>query len=245
MGTSKPRGYNVMRTLAGSWSLVCRAAARHVSDGGKRTCNLQAGGWASTSAWTSRHAPAANVGSGRVKRHFTRPRLSPSASGNTFARLTHVDSETGSPAMVDISSKPATARAATAIGHVLLPQRTRELLLENAARTKKGDVLGVAQIAGIAAAKKTSDLVPLCHPLAITHVSVDLEVARDEPPRIDVRASVRTDGKTGVEMEALCAVSVAALTVYDMCKAAGQEGLEITGIKVVEKAGGVSGNWKR
>lgn len=156
--------------------------------------------------------------------------------------LTHADPETVSPAMVDISSKPVTARSATAVGRVLLPPRTRELLLENA--TKERDMLGVAQIAGIAAAKRTSSLVPLCHLLAITHASVDLEVARDEPPRIDVRASVRTDGKTGVEMEALCAVSVAALTVYDMCKAAGQEGLEITGIKVVEKAGGVSGNWE-
>ncbi len=149
-------------------------------------------------------------------------------------RLTHFDA-TGAAAMVDVSDKPATAREAVARGWVEMAPATLALLAGGGAA--KGDVLGVARLAGIMAAKRTADLIPLCHPLALTKVGVDLAPGAD---RIEIEARVRTTGPTGVEMEALTAVSVAALTVYDMLKAV-DRGMTIGGVRVVLKDGGASG----
>ena len=150
--------------------------------------------------------------------------------------LTHFDDQ-GRAHMVDVSGKPATARRAVAQGSVVMRPETLALVVEG--RAKKGDVLAVARLAGIMAAKRTSDLIPLCHPLPISSVSLDL-VADPALPGINIRAEVTTTGQTGVEMEALTAVSVAALTVYDMLKAV-ERSMEITGIKVAHKSGGASG----
>ena len=140
--------------------------------------------------------------------------------------------------MVDVGGKPETERVAIAKGEVLMKLATFDLV--RAGQVKKGDVLTVAQIAGIAAAKRTSDLIPLCHPLPITHAEVSL--ALDESlPGVVITATVKTTGKTGVEMEALTAVSVAALTVYDMVKAA-EKTMKIQNIRLVEKHGGMSGD---
>ncbi len=156
-----------------------------------------------------------------------------------MAGLSHIDAE-GRAAMVDVSDKPATARRAVAGGYVRMPRETLDLVLEN--RAAKGDVLGVARLAGIMAAKRTAELIPLCHPLALSQVAV--EIAPDpELPGLRLEASVRTTGPTGVEMEALTAVSVAALTIYDMLKAAGQ-GMEIGGIRLILKEGGRSGRYE-
>jgi len=152
-------------------------------------------------------------------------------------KLTHVDEE-GRAHMVDVGSKPETERLATARGEVLMKSATLDLI--RAGMLKKGDVLTVAQIAGITAAKRTSDLIPLCHPLPITHVDVKLSLD-DELPGVLISATVKTNGKTGVEMEALTAVSVAALTVYDMAKAA-EKTMKIQNIRLVEKHGGRSGD---
>ena len=152
-------------------------------------------------------------------------------------RLSHID-ETGSAHMVNVSSKADTERWATARGEVHL--RPETLALVRQGLMKKGDVLTVAQIAGIMAAKKTSELIPLCHPLPIHQVEVNLMVDEDLPG-IQISATVRTSGKTGVEMEALTAVSVAALTVYDMVKAVEKTG-RIQNIRLVEKHGGKSGD---
>lgn len=154
--------------------------------------------------------------------------------------LTHFDAE-GRAAMVDVSGKAVTARVATASAHVVMQPATLAHVLAGTA--KKGDVLGVARLAGIMAAKKTSDLIPLCHPLAITKVAVDL-VADESLPGVRIVAEVRTTGQTGVEMEALTAASVAALTVYDMLKAV-EKGMEIGGIAVLRKEGGKSGIYER
>ncbi|MBI2868187.1 MAG: cyclic pyranopterin monophosphate synthase MoaC [Chloroflexi bacterium] len=154
--------------------------------------------------------------------------------------LTHVD-EQGRARMVDIGGKPETAREAVAKGRVLMERSTLELVKRGL--IEKGDVLSVARTAGIMAAKRTHDLVPLCHPLLLTHVSVDLQ-PNDQAGAIDISATVRTTGKTGVEMEALTAVSVAALTVYDMCKAA-DKGMRITEVRLVRKTGGKSGTYVR
>lgn len=155
------------------------------------------------------------------------------------ARLTHV-SESGSAHMVNISEKQVTSRVATAACAVHFSDDTAiKLIREN--QMKKGDVLGVARVAGIMAAKRTPDLIPLCHPIAITRVNVDLEVAGSR--QIEIRATVSCDGKTGVEMEALTAASSAALTVYDMCKAV-DKGMKIEGLRVVLKDGGKSGRWE-
>ena len=140
--------------------------------------------------------------------------------------------------MVDVGSKPETERLATARGEVLMKSATLDLI--RAGMLKKGDVLTVAQIAGITAAKRTSDLIPLCHPLPITHVDVKLSLD-DGLPGVLISATVKTNGKTGVEMEALTAVSVAALTVYDMVKAA-EKTMKIQNIRLVEKHGGRSGD---
>ncbi len=152
-------------------------------------------------------------------------------------KLTHVDS-TGRARMVDVGDKPITDRIAIAKGEVLMKRATFDLIRDG--QLKKGDVLTVAQIAGISASKRTSDLIPLCHPLPLAKVDVDL--ALDESlPGVVITATVKTSGKTGVEMEALTAVSVAALTVYDMAKAA-EKTMKIQNIRLVEKRGGQSGD---
>ncbi|AXC49843.1 cyclic pyranopterin monophosphate synthase MoaC [Paracoccus suum] len=152
--------------------------------------------------------------------------------------LTHFDAA-GQAHMVDVSAKPATAREAVAEGLVIMQAETLALAQGGAA---KGDVLGVARLAGIMGAKRTADLIPLCHPLPITKVALELT---PEPalPGIRIRATVRTAGQTGVEMEALTAVSIAALTVYDMLKAA-EKGMRIEGIRLLTKTGGKSGTWQ-
>ncbi|MFM7420314.1 MAG: cyclic pyranopterin monophosphate synthase MoaC [Alphaproteobacteria bacterium] len=155
----------------------------------------------------------------------------------TAPRLTHFDAA-GRAAMVDVSPKAETARTATARGRIVMAPATLALIREG--RAGKGDVLGVARLAGIMAAKRTSDLIPLCHPLMISKVSVDLEPEGDDA--IVIEATVSLTGKTGVEMEALTAVSIAALTVYDMVKAA-DRGMRIEDIRLVHKAGGKSGEF--
>lgn len=144
--------------------------------------------------------------------------------------------------MVSIAAKAVTSRVATAVCTVVFsnPMAAR-LIREN--QMKKGDVLGVARVAGIMASKKTSDLIPLCHPIPISRVSVDLAVSDSEDRQaVEVRATVECDGKTGVEMEALTAASTAALTIYDMCKAV-DKGMRVEGLRVVLKDGGKSGRW--
>jgi len=155
------------------------------------------------------------------------------------SKLTHFDSG-GQAHMVDVSEKESTARLAVAEGYVRM--RPETLALVEAGDAKKGDVLGVARLAGIMGAKKTADLVPLCHPLPVTKVSVDL-VPDATLPGVRITATVKTTGQTGVEMEALTAVSVAALTVYDMLKAA-EKGMEIGGLRLVLKEGGKSGRYE-
>jgi cyclic pyranopterin monophosphate synthase len=152
--------------------------------------------------------------------------------------FTHLD-DSGAARMVDVSGKDVTARSATASGKVLVSPAVVELLRGEG--VPKGDALGVARVAGIMAAKRTPDLVPLCHPLAISGVTVDLEVEDDG---VAITASVRTTDRTGVEMEALTAVSVAALTVVDMVKAV-DKGAVITDVRVEEKTGGKSGTYRR
>jgi cyclic pyranopterin phosphate synthase len=154
-------------------------------------------------------------------------------------KLTHLG-ESGEARMVDVSSKPATERTATAEGRVLMSASTLELVLRGDA--KKGDVLGVARVAGIMAAKRTHELIPLCHPLALSKVTVDIEPDAALPGLI-VRASVKVTGPTGVEMEALTAVSVACLTIYDMVKAV-ERGMRIENVHLVEKRGGKSGHYR-
>lgn len=151
--------------------------------------------------------------------------------------LTHLD-ESGRARMVDVGHKPDTERVAVAKGTVVM--RPETLVLIQSGNLKKGDVFSAAQLAGVMAAKKTSELIPLCHPLPLTHINLDLE-ADDELPGIRITAVVRTVGKTGVEMEALTAVSVAALTIYDMAKAA-EKTMRIEDIRLVEKHGGMSGD---
>jgi cyclic pyranopterin phosphate synthase len=154
-----------------------------------------------------------------------------------MSELTHLD-EAGRAHMVDVGNKMDTERLAIAGGEVLMLKSTYDLI--HAGALKKGDVLLVAQIAGIAAAKRTSDLIPLCHPLPITHVELTLSL--DESlPGVVITATVKTVGKTGVEMEALTAVSVAALTIYDMAKAA-EKTMVIQNIRLLEKHGGASGD---
>jgi cyclic pyranopterin phosphate synthase len=154
--------------------------------------------------------------------------------------LTHFDAQ-GRAHMVDVGDKPVTGRVAVASGAVVMQPAT--LAHVTAGTAKKGDVLGVARLAGIMAAKRTADLIPLCHPLALTHVALDL--APDETlPGLRITAEVRTTGQTGVEMEALTAVTVAALTVYDMLKAV-EKGMIITAVQLERKDGGKSGTYER
>ncbi|MGC8524056.1 MAG: cyclic pyranopterin monophosphate synthase MoaC [Acidibrevibacterium sp.] len=153
------------------------------------------------------------------------------------AEFSHFD-ESGQAVMVDVSAKPITARRATARARVVMAAAT--LALIEAGGAKKGDVLGVARLAGIMAAKRTADLIPLCHPLPLDSVTVDLIAA--PPDAVEITATVRTTGRTGVEMEALTAASVAALTVYDMCKSV-DRGMRIEALRLVAKSGGKSGDF--
>ena len=152
--------------------------------------------------------------------------------------FTHLD-EAGRPRMVDVGEKDVTRRVAVAEGHIRMSAATLAAIV--AGETPKGNVLLVAQLAGITGAKRTADLIPLCHPLPLT--SVEVEISADESlPGIRVSATAKVDGKTGVEMEALTAVTVSLLTVYDMCKAR-DRGMEISGIRLLRKEGGRSGTW--
>src|SRR5215210_4110232 len=159
-----------------------------------------------------------------------------SKSSKDKPALTHIDTK-GEARMVDVSAKPATERMAIAEGRVVMAKATLDLIVSGNA--KKGDVLGTARIAGIMAAKRTSELIPLCHPLALSKVTLDIATDKKLPGCI-VRATVKVNGPTGVEMEALTAVSAACLTIYDMIKAV-ERGCRIEGIHLVEKRGGKSG----
>jgi cyclic pyranopterin monophosphate synthase len=154
-------------------------------------------------------------------------------------KLTHL-SGSGEARMVDVSGKPATERVAAAEGHVIMDAKTLDIVRKGDA--KKGDVLGVARVAGIMAAKRTHELIPLCHPLALSQVEVDA-TPNAKLPGVTVTARVKVAGQTGVEMEALTAVSVACLTIYDMVKAV-DRGMRIEGIRLVEKRGGRSGHYR-
>jgi cyclic pyranopterin monophosphate synthase len=157
-----------------------------------------------------------------------------------MAKLTHLDDQ-GRARMVDVSAKEVTSRIAVARGEILMRPETLALIRDN--KIEKGDVFSVARVAGIMAAKKTPELVPMCHPLNITSVEIEL-TPTDDPAGIEIEATVRVAGKTGVEMEAMTAVSVAALTIYDMCKAVDRE-MSITEIQLLKKSGGKSGTFIR
>jgi cyclic pyranopterin phosphate synthase len=153
-------------------------------------------------------------------------------------KLTHLD-EQGQAKMVDVGQKSETERVAVAQGSVIMQPKTLQLIIEG--NLKKGDVLTIAQLAGIMAAKRTSDLIPLCHPLLLTHIDVICTPNLPES-RVDIEATVRLSGKTGVEMEALTAVSIAALTIYDMAKAVDRK-MQLTEIRLAHKSGGRSGTY--
>ena len=157
-----------------------------------------------------------------------------------MAELTHFDSQ-GQARMVDVGEKPTTCRRAIASGRILMQPQTLDII--QSGNSAKGDVLGIARIAAIMATKRTADLVPLCHPLALTHVEVDFQ-PQAHPPAVHCTARVETSSQTGVEMEALCAVQIGLLTIYDMCKAV-DRGMTMEGIALIEKGGGQSGHWQR
>lgn len=157
-----------------------------------------------------------------------------------MADLTHFD-ERGSARMVDVSDKPESERTAVAVGRITMQPATLARIRDR--QVEKGDVLQVARLAGIMGAKRTADLVPLCHPLPLTSVGLEL-VCNDANSAVEIEATVKTSGRTGVEMEALTAVSVAALTVYDMCKAVDRD-MVIGEVKLIYKAGGKSGTYRR
>ena len=157
-----------------------------------------------------------------------------------MSKLTHFDDQ-GEARMVDVAGKAVTHRSALAEGMIKMQAET--LALITAGGHKKGDVLGVARVAGIMAAKKTAELVPLCHPLTLTRIEIELEPVA-EGPGVRCRARVETEGQTGVEMEALNAVQVALLTIYDMCKAV-DRGMSMESVRLLEKSGGRSGHWTR
>ena len=157
-----------------------------------------------------------------------------------MSELTHFNAS-GDARMVDVGAKAITHRTAIAEGFIHMREATLDLIRQGG--HEKGDVLGIARVAGIMAAKKTADLVPLCHPLALTKVEIELE-SRPEDSGVYCRARVETRGQTGVEMEALCATQVALLTVYDMCKAV-DRGMTIKNVRLLEKKGGKSGHWRR
>lgn len=157
-----------------------------------------------------------------------------------MSELTHFDAQ-GQAHMVDVSGKPATVRKALAEGRIRMRPETLALIAEG--RAGKGDVLGVARIAAIQGAKRTADLIPLCHPLPLSKVAVEFALEAD-PPAVRCQVTAQTVGPTGVEMEALTAVQVGLLTIYDMCKAA-DRGMVITDVALLEKVGGKSGHWQR
>ena len=157
-----------------------------------------------------------------------------------MSKLTHIDDQ-GRARMVDVSDKPSTERIAVAKGRIVMKPETLQLAL--AGTGKKGEVRAVAEIAGVMAAKRTSDLIPMCHPLAISSVKVEVDPSADGSG-LEVTARVKTTGPTGVEMEALTAASVALLTLYDMLKAA-DKGMTIEGVRLIEKSGGASGDFRR
>jgi cyclic pyranopterin phosphate synthase len=157
-----------------------------------------------------------------------------------MSELTHFNAS-GEAHMVDVGNKSVTHRIAVTEGHISMQPETLRLIMQGG--HKKGDVLGIARIAGIMAAKKTSDLVPLCHPLALTKINIDLKPAPDTNS-VHCKSRVETRGQTGVEMEALCATQIALLTIYDMCKAV-DRGMTIDRVRLLEKAGGKSGHWER
>ncbi|MEE9591255.1 MAG: cyclic pyranopterin monophosphate synthase MoaC [Thermodesulfobacteriota bacterium] len=157
-----------------------------------------------------------------------------------MAKLTHID-KTGKAKMVDVTKKNVTVREAVAGGSVIMKPATLELILTN--EIQKGDVLGVARIAGIMATKRVGELIPLCHPLSITKSDVSFNINKEDST-VDIRATVKIASKTGVEMEALTAVSVAALTIYDMCKAVDKD-MKISDIRLIRKKGGRSGEYLR
>jgi len=157
-----------------------------------------------------------------------------------MAKLSHLDSE-GKARMVDVSGKDVTERIAVARGTIFMRSETLALIMEK--KVEKGDVFSVARVAGIMAAKKTSELIPMCHPLNITSVEIEL-TPQNNPPRVEIEAAVKVAGKTGVEMEAMTAAAVAGLTIYDMCKAADRE-MTLSEIRLVKKSGGKSGTFIR
>ena len=157
-----------------------------------------------------------------------------------MSKLTHFN-QAGEAHMVDIADKASTARRAIAAGRIVMQAETLDLIQQG--KHKKGDVLGVARIAGIMATKRTADLVPMCHPLALTHVAVEFDVDADANA-IDCIVTAETTGQTGVEMEALTGVQLSLLTIYDMCKAV-DRGMVISDVRLLEKSGGKSGHWKR
>jgi len=157
-----------------------------------------------------------------------------------MSKLTHFD-ESGNVHMVDVGDKQTTNRIAIASGQILMQPETLQMVIQG--NHKKGDVLGIARVAGIMASKKTADLIPLCHPIGLTHVSIDFTI--DEANSlITCIAKTQTNGQTGVEMEALTATQAALLTIYDMCKAV-DRGMQINQVQLLEKSGGKSGTWKR
>ena len=156
-----------------------------------------------------------------------------------MSRFTHFDRD-GKAAMVDVSGKAVSERMAIAKGRVLMQESTLAMIEEGS--VGKGDVLSVARLAGIMGAKRTAELIPLCHPLALASISVELEIARD-PPAVEITATCKLRGRTGVEMEAMTAVVTAALTVYDMCKAV-DRGMRITDVRLTHKSGGKSGTYE-
>jgi len=156
-------------------------------------------------------------------------------------QLTHFDAA-GQARMVDVSIKAETHRVAVATGQVLMKPSTAKLIANG--EMSKGDVLGIARVAGIQGIKRTSDLIPLCHPLRISGVDIEMTVRTRTPAGVNIRVEVQAVDRTGVEMEALTAVSVAALTIYDMCKAV-DRGMRLTSVQLEEKLGGKSGHWKR
>jgi cyclic pyranopterin monophosphate synthase len=157
-----------------------------------------------------------------------------------MTKLTHFN-QSGEAHMVDVGAKAVTHRMAVAEGWIVMQPETLKLIEDGG--HNKGDVLGIARIAGIMAAKRTAELIPLCHPLSLTHIAIDF-TPLDDKNAIQCRATVTTDGKTGVEMEALTAVQIALLTIYDMCKAV-DRGMTMEGIRLIEKSGGKSGAWVR
>ncbi len=156
-----------------------------------------------------------------------------------MSKLTHFN-QSGEAHMVDVGKKAITQRTAITEGYIEMQAETLQLILQG--QHKKGDVLGIARIAGIMASKKTADLIPLCHPLPITHVEIELMAENDNS--IHCITTVKTNGQTGVEMEALCATQIALLTIYDMCKAV-DRGMVIQSVQLLEKDGGKSGHWQR